>query len=482
MRLTMLVRTQLAVFAVASLIATGLMAVHFMKLPVLLFGVGRYTVFVDLPTSGGAYASGNVTYRGTPVGRIQAVQLTDTGVRAVLSLDSAVDIPSDVEAHVHSQSAVGEQYIALLPRAPVSPPLQDGDVIPITHTSVPPPIDRLLDATSAGLQAIPRDDLRTVVNEAAVAFGGLGPEISRIIRGSATLAIDARSNLDPLTVLVDQAGPVLDTQRDTSDSIEAWAAHLAIITEQLETSDDALAGLLDKAPPAGDEVRHLFERLRPTLPIVLANLVSVGQVAVTYRDSIEQILVLLPEGTKIFQAGGVAARHTKQDYQGAYLDFNLNINLPPPCTTGFLPAEQVRATVHEDYPDRPDGDIYCRVPQDSSFNVRGARNIPCMTVPGKRAPTVAMCESEEDYIPLNDGFNWKGDPNATLSGQDIPQLAPAGQGPIAPASTPLPIATAEYDPVTGTYVGPDGRVHAQTDLRQTTQQQTWQNMLLPAGG
>ena len=45
-------------------------------------------------------------------------------------------------------------------------------------------------------------------------------------------------------------------------------------------------------------------------------------------------------------------------------------------------------------------------------------------MPGKRAPSVAMCESDENYVPLNDGFNWKGDPNATISGQAIPQLRP----------------------------------------------------------
>lgn len=89
---------------------------------------------------------------------------------------------------------------------------------------------------------------------------------------------------------------------------------------------------------------------------------------------------------------------------GDYLVFNLNLNLnlPPPCTTGFLPAQQQRAPSLQDYPDRPQGDLYCRVPQDAPFNVCGARNTPCTTVPGKRAPTVKMCESDEQYIPLND--------------------------------------------------------------------------------
>ena len=186
-----------------------------------------------------------------------------------------------------------------------------------------------------------------------------------------------------------------------------------------------MAGILEQGPGAADEVRALFDRLQPTLPIVLANLVSIGEVAVTYQPNLEQLLVLLPQGTATTQATGVANRNTKQDYEGDYLSFNLNLNLPPPCTTGFLPAQQQRAPSFEDYPDRPPGDLYCRIPQDAAFNVRGARNLPCITVPGKRAPTVKLCESNENYVPLNDGCNWKGDPNATLSGQAIPQCRQA---------------------------------------------------------
>ncbi|TAM63441.1 MAG: MCE family protein, partial [Mycobacterium sp.] len=104
---------------------------------------------------------------------------------------------------------------------------------------------------------------------------------------------------------------------------------------------------------------------------------------------------------------------------------NLNLNWPPPCTTGFFPVQQQRSAVFEDTPPRPPGLVYCRIPQDSNFNaVRGARNYPCETRPGKRAATVKQCESDEPYIPLNDGFNWRGDPNATLTGQGVPQFDP----------------------------------------------------------
>jgi len=484
MRLTGRMQIQLALFTVIALVAMSVMALHFMRLPALLFGVGRYTVTAELPQTGGLYAGGNVTYRGTEVGRVDAVRLTKTGVEALLSLKSGIDVPSDLRAEVHSQSAIGEQYVALTPRGGDTRPLRDGDVIPLSDTSVPPDVNTLLADANAGLQAIPGDNLKTVIDESYTAVGGLGPELSQIVRGSSNLAIDARENLDPLIALIEQSQPVLDSQTHTSEAIQAWASHISTVTKQLQTHDSAVARILERGGAAADSARQLVDRVKPTLPVVLANLLSVGQVAVTYHDNIEQLLVLFPQVVSAGQAGLVANHDTKQDYKGQYLSFNLNINLPPPCSTGFLPAQQQRVPTFEDAPDRPAGDLFCRVPQDSPFNVRGARNIPCETVPGKRAPSVALCESDEQYVPLNDGFNWKGDPNATLSGQPIPQLppnAPADSGPPPPVAPP--VAVAEYDPATGGYVGPDGLHYTQEDLaRGAAADKSWQSMLLPPGG
>jgi phospholipid/cholesterol/gamma-HCH transport system substrate-binding protein len=498
MHLSRRIIIQLAVFAVIALVAAVVMAIGYVRLPAM-FGVGRYTVTMELARSGGLYPSANVTYRGTKVGKVESVHLGQNGgVQAVLSLKSGVDIPSNLEAEVHSQSAIGEQYVALLPRDGTSAPLKNGDVIAGKDTSVPPPIDSLLDAANRGLQAIPHDSLKTAIDESYTAIGGLGPELSRIVKGSNGIAIDARANLDSLTTLIDQSAPVLDSQTATADSIQAWASHLATITEQLRDNDSAVAGVIDNGGSAADEARQLVERIQPTLPLILANLVTVGKVALDYHAGVEQLLVLIPQGVAISQATEVANLNTKQDSAALYLSFNLSFNLPPPCSTGFLPPQQRRTPVATDWPDRPEGGIYCRTPQDSPFNVRGAKNLPCLTRPGKRAPFVWMCESDEQYVPLNDGYNWKGDPNATLSGQDVPQLPPGTPRPApqaapppeqgAPASPPAapapppPIAVAEYDPATGSYVGPDGKVYTQADLAENApKERTWQDMILPPG-
>jgi phospholipid/cholesterol/gamma-HCH transport system substrate-binding protein len=469
---------QLAFFAVITLVGGAVMIFGYIGLPNLLFGVGHYEVTMHLPAAAGLYKNGNVTYRGTEIGRVQEVHLTDTGVDAVLSLKSGIAIPADLDAEVHSQTAIGEQYVALRPRSGDGPTLKDGDVIPLDRATIPPDINALLDATNRGLQAIPGDNLHTAVDEAATAVGGLGPELSRIVKGSTTLAIDARTNLDSLTTLVDESKPVLDSQTDSAGAIKAWAANLANVTQQLQTQDTSVSGLLEKGPAAADEVRQLFGRVQPTLPIVLANLVSLGQVAVTYQPNLEELLVLAPPAVEIVQAAGLTNRHTKQAYKGAFLSFNLNLNLPPSCHTGYLPANQARPPTAVDYPPRPAGELYCRVPQDSMFNVRGMRNLPCETRPGKRAPTVKMCESDENYVPLNEGYNWKGDPNATLSGQPVPQLPP-GAADAAPPPSP-PIAVAQYDPATGEYIGPDGKRYTQANLAQDANtNKTWQTLLLP---
>ena len=485
MRMTRQIIIQLLIFSLLAVVALGIMIFGYMRLPALL-GIGQYRVTLELPETGGLYERGNVTYRGTEVGTVKSVNLTDTGVAADLSLKSGIKIPSDLEAEVHSVSAVGELYVQLIPRSGEGPVLEDGDVIPQDRARVPLDVNTVLATVNSGLAAIPRDNLKTAVDEAYLAVGGLGPELSRLVDGGTALAIDARKNLDPLTALIDQSKPILDTQTDTAGSIRAWASNLATITDQFQSQDPALAGILEQGPGAADEVRALFDRLQPTLPIVLANLVSIGEVAVTYQPNLEQLLVLLPQGTATTQAIGVAKKKTKQDYEGDYLTLNLNLNLPPPCTTGFLPAQQVRAPSFEDYPDRPPGDVYCRIPQDAAFNVRGARNLPCTTVPGKRAPTVKQCESNENYLPLNDGWNWKGDPNATLSGQPIPHVPPGtppAEAPPPPGPAPPPLAAAEYDPASGTYVGPDGRVYTQANLAQSAEEeQTWQTMLLPPTG
>ncbi len=281
---------------------------------------------------------------------------------------------------------------------------------------------------------------------------------------------------------------MLDTQTDTSGAIRAWASNLATITGELREHDGAVRGLLERGPGAAEEVRALLDRLQPTLPIVLANLVNVNEVAITYQPALEQLLVLLPQGTATTAGHRYRQPEHQTGLQGRVPELQsepepaarLYDRPPPPSSSGSPPLE--------DYPiGRPAIRTAAsrRTPRSTCAVPVTCRVRRC---PASGAPErPAMCESDENYVPLNDGFNWKGDPNATISGQAIPQISArdttCGKQCCAPAAAPLPVAAAEYDPASGTYVGPDGQVYTQSNLARTAnEEQTWQTMLLPSPG
>ena len=293
LRLPRPVWIQLAILGIITVVSVGIMAFGFIDVPALL-GIGRYTVTVDLPASGRLYPTSVVSYRGTEVGRVESIDVTRDGVRAVLKLESGTPIPTPVQASVHSRSAVGEQFLELTPKAA-------GGRNSGTATSSRPPRCRP-HPTSEGFSTPPtrrcRRSRRTTCARSSTRrprrSAGWAPNWPRIVDGSTALAIEAGKTVGPLTELIDQSPPVLDSQVRTSDSIAAWAAHMAAITGQFEAQDAAVADLLRVGGPALDEGRALFDRFAPTLPVLLANLVSLGDIAVTYRSDLEQLLVLFP--------------------------------------------------------------------------------------------------------------------------------------------------------------------------------------------
>ena len=452
---------QLAILAAVTVIACGVMAFGFVKVPALL-GVGRYQVTLELPASGGLYPTSVVTYRGDEIGRVSSIDVTRDGVRAVLTLNSGTQIPADVSAAVHSRSAVGEQFVELTPNAGTSAaPLRDGDVIPAGKVQVPPDIGSLLDATNKALQAIPQDNLRTVVDEADKAVGGLGPELSRIVDGSTSLAIEAGKTVDPLDA-ADRpvpAGAQLPSADGRFDR-DLGAAH-GLDHRAAQGAGRGLRGSAQPGRTGADEGQALFDRVAPALPVLLANLVSLGDIAVTYRADLEQLLVLYPQGTAVMSAIALANSGTKQPYRGIYLDFNLNLNLPPPCNTGFLPVRQQRSPSDVDAPERPAGELYCRVPQDSALNVRGVRNIPCETNPGEAGPDSGDVRKRRAVRPAERRLQLEGRPQRHPVGSGHPAVS-AGRG----AAPPPPPSAVPYDPATGGYSARDGRSHTQGDLAQ----------------
>lgn len=521
--LTRFVRTQLAIFVVASVVGIAAMVMVYMQVPALL-GIGRIAVTLELPRTAGLYRFANVTYRGVQIGKVTDVHATRRGAEATLSLASSPKIPADLQASVRSVSAVGEQYVDLQPRTDRGPYLRDGAVIAIRDATVPQQVGPMLDQVSALLHTIPKDKLSRLLDESFKGLNGSGDELGALLDSGSILSRDFKSVAEQVRALVDDSRPLLDGQVASTDALRTWARSLAGVTGAISADDAAVRAVLQNGPGALDESAQLLEQVKPTLPVLLANLTTVSRIAVTYHASLEQLLVLLPPYIGSVQAVGLPTNNPAGFTQG---DFTLTIGDPPACTVGFLPPSSWRSPSDLSDVDTPDG-LYCKLPQDSPIAVRGARNYPCMNQPGKRAPSVEICESDKPYEPLALRQHALGpyplDPNllaqgippddrvtlgdhifGPIGGTPGPAGPPPSDGPaIGPAAGALPavapsgfgqttagdpsvaiaagpsVAIATYDPVTGQFATPDGSVARQTDVVEPAGERSWTD-LLPTG-
>ncbi len=519
--ITRLIRIQLIVFVVLTVIALVVLGWYYLRVPRLM-GVGQYTLYAELPRSGGLYPTANVTYRGITIGRVTDVEPTERGVRATMSIDSRYKIPENASANVHSVSAVGEQYVDLVSTGNVNQYLRDGQTI--ATGTVPSEIGPALDAANRGLAALPADKIDGLLTEASQAVGGLGPALQRLVDSTTAIASDFRDNLAPVNDIIAHSAPILDSQVNSGDAIGAWSANLNVIGAQAAEQDAALRSGLQQAAPTADQLNAVFSNVQDSLPQTLANLEIVIDMLKRYHNGVEQALVILPQGAAVAQAG-------TSIYPGyGIINFALltNLNQPPPCFTGFLPASEWRSPADTTTIPLPSG-TYCKIPKDYQGNVvRGARNYPCVDVPGKRAATPRECRSDEPYVPL--GTNpWYGDPNQILTcpapaarcdqpvkpGYVIPApsvnngmnplpasmlppsgsppptsdpLSPPGQGTVTCSGqqpnpcdyTPSQTPTAIYNPQSGEVVAPDGSRYSVRDST-TTGDDGWKEMLAPAG-
>jgi virulence factor Mce-like protein len=436
--LTRFVRNQLIIFTIASIIGVTVMLFAYMQVPTLL-GLGRLTVTLELPAAGGLYRFGNVTYRGVQIGRVTDVKLTENGAEATLSLDTSPKIPADLQADVLSVSAIGEQYVDLRPRTDSAPDLQNGSRIPVKDTTIPQEVGPMLEQVNKLVESVPGDRISDLLDETFKAFNGAGPDFQSLIDSGAKISADANSVSDQFKTLIDDSGPLLDSQVETTDAIRTWARSLAGVTGQFRENDPEIRALLEGGPGFAQEVSGLLDDIKPTLPLMLANLTTVGQVLATYNPALEQLLVMFPAIIAAQQSFGLPVNNPTGWPMG---DFALTLNDPPACSVGFLPPSQWRNPEDMTSIDTPDG-LYCKLPQDSPISVRGARNYPCIEHPGKRAPTVELCNDPKGYQPIAIRQHYLGpypiDPNLISQGVPVDDRVDFQERIYAPLEgTPLP--------------------------------------------
>jgi virulence factor Mce-like protein len=373
-------RIQLALFLSLAVLGMAVLGFKYVGLDRVVLGSG-YDVAADFPDSGGIFVNAEVTYRGVSVGRVSDMKLIKDGVRVVLTIEpGARKIPASAHAVVANRSAVGEQYVDLRPASTSGPYLTSGSVIPMSRTSIPIPVEKLLLDTDQLARSVDTDDLRTVVDELGRAFNGTGDSLGRLIDSGNLVLSRAEQSLPQTKKLIVDGQTVLHTQIADRSAIQQWAADLRLVTGTLVQEDPDLRQLVVNAPNAGAALQQLVQSAGPGLGSLVRNLDILNGVTIPRLAGVEQLLVTYPDVV----SGGFSVVRNDGGVMRAHFGFTLNNSDPRACTSGYastastptpeavasLDTSRIRCDVVNGADPNPgDG------ADESGSDIRGAQNI-----------------------------------------------------------------------------------------------------------
>jgi phospholipid/cholesterol/gamma-HCH transport system substrate-binding protein len=389
---------RLFLFSLIAVVGIGYVGGTYAGLDRMFWPTG-YQVTARFADSGGIFANAEVTYRGVTVGRVSQLRLSgegdEVGIDVLLDIgNSAPPIPASASAVVANRSAVGEQYVDLMPPSSSGPFLADGSVIPRSRTSVPSAPETLLSNLDSLVTSVPRDSLRTTVDELDKAFRDTGPSLQALLDSAGALTATATEHLPQTTSLLSNGRVVLATQAEQSAQITSYSKHLRQLAAQLKKSDPDIRRVITGAPAVAAQVNDFLRTSGPQLGLVIANLLTTTSVTTSRTDALEQLLVAFP----IVTATAPGANPDGTGHLGLVLTFND----PFSCTRGYEGTRQRGADDLRDVP--PNQQAYCAEPPGSPIGVRGSQNAPFAGKPvAIPAPSKAPSQTSVPGLPALPG-------------------------------------------------------------------------------
>ncbi|MGW6332348.1 MCE family protein [Nocardia rhamnosiphila] len=344
-----------------------------------------YRVTVELTGSGGLLTDNDVTFRGSRVGRVADVRVSETGIEAVAEIDSAIDIPVGGTVVVGRLSAVGEQYLDFRPDADTGPYLRDGDRVEVARTRIPVTTHSLLSNMSAMISGLNPERLTVIVDELDKALAG-GPDrlrnmisgISRAMAGLEGLLPQTRQLIENLTVIA-------DTTQYAQPDLGTLTGSAGALFRQLTAADQEVRRLLDLAPGQLATLSGFVTETRDPITDLVTNFVAITRAAKLRQPAIAALFPALRAGTAALNV---------PVHDGMFHTL-VDIWPRPTCeynTIPVVPTERMADTRVRLY-------NYC-VTDDPALQVRGSANAPRPNVPDNTAGPPPGVSGDELSRPI----------------------------------------------------------------------------------
>ncbi|BCK58729.1 MCE family protein [Nocardia wallacei] len=394
-----LVRYQLIAFVVIAVLGVVFVGGKYIKFDHML-GFGQYQVKVTAKETGNLSKGAEVTYRGVPVGRVDSLDITPDGVVIYLELDSGKPkVPQTAKAVVANRSAIGEQYVDLVPSSSGGPYLKDGSVI--DGAEVPIRVEELLASVNGFASTTDLQAVSTTITELGKAFDGQGDNL-RVLVDSLNKFSQTGVEALPQTVdLIRDAQTVLGTQAEQSPAIRRFSDGLDKLAVQLRANDPDIRRLIGTGADAGNAVGGLLDESGAALTTDLTNLRALLLAISPKYYALKPLVQMLP----LLSIGGSA---TAPGDNTSHFGLVLETNNPPACTVGYEGTKRILEQMKAQNPNFDDTrddfpfntDAKCTVPFGNPTAVRGGERAD-LADPSIPQPWDATPKTDPDKLNLN---------------------------------------------------------------------------------
>ncbi|ODQ93391.1 MlaD family protein [Mycolicibacterium holsaticum] len=257
----------------------------------------RTNLSMDIPEINNLVPGSNVLLRGVPVGKVNNTSTSLQAATVNFWIDPRYRIPLDSEVRIENLSALGEAYIAVIPRSEGGPALRDGQRIATEAITQPPSVSELATSVVRVLDQLDVGSVKRIIDQLDTALPNPTTVLPNLSRTSMLLKNAARDMRGRGHVLLDNFQALLQNAEWVGPVLYGLTPSLE---ETLRWSQDmfkGIPGFLHRGEPENTiNLNNLVARLQGFLDIAGGDLKILGEAMLPKLNAIAAALMNFDTG------------------------------------------------------------------------------------------------------------------------------------------------------------------------------------------
>jgi len=264
-----------------------------------------YTLNAIFTDANGVVAHDEVDYLGVSYGEVSSVSRDPAAAGAIvhMAMTKGRQIPMGSVAHLDLKSTLGEQYVNFQPPAGYTgtsgPYYPKGFTVPVANTTTPVQFSELLKSATTLLQAIPPDQLQSLVGQLAVALQGTADSLRSLVQSGDRLSGALVTKTQAINDLITNSTKLVHIVTQHRGSLDQSLVDLTQVAATLQAIQPTANHLLDTANPLFQTLANLVAAAQGNLDCTLKGLNPLLDLTST-PTKLKELSTLLDVGPKAF--------------------------------------------------------------------------------------------------------------------------------------------------------------------------------------